>query len=221
MPHESYHLTKLEFLALKWTVKENFKEYLPYQPFLVKTGNNPLTYIMTTPNLNATGQQWVGALPQFNFTLEYQKGCDNTVANVLSQVTTQLDPDTVRSILNRAAIGVVHQAEVHNPTIVEGDISLEKEVHVATGCVLVQMHVTEWAKAQREDPLWSAVSDWLKAQKKTDLKALLVEHTSSKEGWLILQNQQNFTIHQGTLYLYSTPKGETEDLLLFVVPKAH
>ena len=44
--HEkNYHSTKLEFLALKWAVTEHFKEYLLYQPFLVKTDNNPLTYI--------------------------------------------------------------------------------------------------------------------------------------------------------------------------------
>ena len=72
--HEkNYHSTKLEFLALKWAVMEHFKEYLLYQPFLVKTDNNPLTYIMTTPNLDATGHQWVGALAKFNFQLEYQK----------------------------------------------------------------------------------------------------------------------------------------------------
>ena len=54
--HEkNYHSTKLEFLVLKWAVTEHFKEYLLYQPFLVKTDNNPLTYIMTTPNLDATG----------------------------------------------------------------------------------------------------------------------------------------------------------------------
>ena len=35
--HEkNYHSTKLEFLALKWAVMEHFKEYLLYQPFLVK-----------------------------------------------------------------------------------------------------------------------------------------------------------------------------------------
>ena len=73
--HEkNYHSTKLEFLALKWAIGEHFKEYLLYQPFLVKTDNNPLTYIMTTPNLDATGHQWVGALAKFNFWLEYQKG---------------------------------------------------------------------------------------------------------------------------------------------------
>ena len=221
-PHEkNYHLTKLEFLALKWAVMEQFKEYLPYQPFLVKTNTNPLTYIMMTPNHDATGHQWVGALVQFNFELEYQKGCDNTVADMLSWVRTQLDPDMVRSILDRVAIGAAHEAEVHDPGIVKGDLSLEKEVHVATGHALVQMHVTDWPEGQREDPMLSAVLDWLKAQKKTDLKALLAAHASSKEGQLILQNWQNFIIHQGALYLHSMPKDETEDLLLFVVPKAH
>ena len=54
--HEkNYHSTKLEFLVLKWAIKEHFKECLLYQPFLVKTDNNPLTYIMTTPKLDATG----------------------------------------------------------------------------------------------------------------------------------------------------------------------
>ena len=67
----------------------------------------------------------------------------------------------------------------------------------------------------------SAVLDWLKAQKQTHVKTLLAQHASSEEGKLILWNWQNFSIHQGALYLYSVPKGETENLLLFVVPKAH
>ena len=55
--HEkNYHSTKLKLLVLKWAITEHFKEYLLYQPFLVRTDNNPLTYIMTTPNLDVTGQ---------------------------------------------------------------------------------------------------------------------------------------------------------------------
>ena len=85
MTHEkNYNLTKLEFFALKWLVMEHFKEYLIYQPFLLRTDNNPLTYIMIRPNLDATGHQWVGAFVHFDFEMEYQKGCDNTVADVLS-----------------------------------------------------------------------------------------------------------------------------------------
>ena len=67
---------------------EHLKEYLLPQPFLVKTNNNPLTYIIMTLNLDATGNLWVAALAQFNFELEYQKEHDITVADVLSQVTT-------------------------------------------------------------------------------------------------------------------------------------
>ena len=53
--HEkNYHSTKLEFLMLKWAIMEHFKEYFLYQPFLVKTDNNPLMYIITAPNLDAT-----------------------------------------------------------------------------------------------------------------------------------------------------------------------
>ena len=85
MSHEkNYHSTKCEFLALKWVVMEHFKEYLFYQPFLVKTENNPITYIMMTPNLNATGHQYIGDLAHFNFEMEYQKGHYNTMADVLS-----------------------------------------------------------------------------------------------------------------------------------------
>ena len=70
--HEkNYHSTKLEFLALKWAIMEHFKEYLLYQPFLVRNDNNPLTYIMSTPNLDATGHRWVSALAKYDFQLEY------------------------------------------------------------------------------------------------------------------------------------------------------
>ena len=94
--HEkNYHSMKFEFPALKWAVMEHFKEYLLYQPFLVKTDNNSLTYIMTTSHLDTTGHQWVGALAKFNFWLEYQKGWDNTMADTLSQIITHLGSEAM------------------------------------------------------------------------------------------------------------------------------
>ena len=116
----------------------------------------------------------------------------------------------MRSILNGVTLGTVHQAKVQHPAMVEGDHHLEQEEHVVTGHVLVEMYVTDWAEAKREDPMLNIVLDWLKAQKKTDMNALLAEHTSSEEGRLILWNQQNFMIHQGALYLCSVPKGEAK-----------
>ena len=79
-------------------LQNTFKEYLPYQSFVVWMDNNPLMYIMSTPNLDVTGHQWVGTLAWFNFKSEYQKGAlQHCGRHVLSQVTTQLDPETVKS----------------------------------------------------------------------------------------------------------------------------
>ena len=100
---------------------------------------------MSTLNLDTTGHQWVGALVQFNFELEYQKGCDNMVADMLSWVITWLGLDTVRSILHGVTLGAAHHAKVHDPTVVEGDQHLEQEVCVTAGCALVEIHVTDWA----------------------------------------------------------------------------
>ena len=47
-----YNSSKLEFLALKWAITEQFHEYLQYHPFHVKTNNNPFMYVMSTPNLD-------------------------------------------------------------------------------------------------------------------------------------------------------------------------
>ena len=125
---KNYHSTKLEFLALKWAIMEHFKEYLLYQPFLVKTDNNPLTYIMATPNLDATGHQWVGALAKFNFWLEYQKGQDNAVADTLSQITTHLGLEAMHAILDGATLGASQRAEGEDPTVIKGDQEREKKV---------------------------------------------------------------------------------------------
>ena len=58
------------------------------------------------------------------------------------------------------------------------------------------MHVADWTKPKREDPVLNAVLDWLEALKKTDLKTLLGEHASSVDGQQVWRNHQNFVIHQ-------------------------
>ena len=104
------------------------------------------------------------------------------MADILSWITICLSPETMQSVLDGVALCAAHRTEGYDPAVVEGDYGIEKEVHVTTGQVLVEMHMTDWAKTQREDPVLNAVLDWLEAQKKTDLKTLLGEHASSKEG---------------------------------------
>ena len=81
------------------------------------------------------------------------------------------------------------------------------------------MHVTNWAAAQKEDPKLDAILQWFESKKGANLRTLLRDRVSSKEGQRVWRNCQNFTTHQGALYLHSTHKGENEDLLLFVVLK--
>ena len=57
--------------------------------------NNPLTYVLTTPNLDVTGHRRVGALTSYDFILECQKGSDNAAADARSQVPVRHDKDTV------------------------------------------------------------------------------------------------------------------------------
>ena len=71
------HSGKLEFLALKLAVCEHFRDYLYHVPaFIVYTDNNPLTYVLSTAKLNATGHRWVSELAGFSFsTWTRQQGC--------------------------------------------------------------------------------------------------------------------------------------------------
>ena len=103
---QRYHSNKQEFLALKWAVTEQFHEYLsPYgknrNEFVVCTDNNPLTYIFSSANLDAAGQRWVARLASYNFSLEYQKGKDNTVANFLSWMDECLPEEEVQEYLDK------------------------------------------------------------------------------------------------------------------------
>ena len=63
----NYLAHKLEFLALKWVVMDRFHEYLYGGKFDVYNDNNPLTYILTSAKLDATGQHWVASLANYDF----------------------------------------------------------------------------------------------------------------------------------------------------------
>ena len=84
------------------------------------------------------------------------------------------------------------RAEGEDPAVIEGDQQME-EIQVAAEQVLVEMHVTDWAAAQKKHPELDAVQQWLESKKKTDQRTLLGEHASSKEGQMVWRNCQNFT----------------------------
>ena len=85
---------------------EQFHEHLtPYgknrNEFVVRTDNNPLTYIFSSAHLDAAGHRRVAILADYNFSLEYQKGKDNTVADFLSHMENHLPEEEVEEVLCR------------------------------------------------------------------------------------------------------------------------
>ena len=82
----NYDIHKLEFLALKWSIMERFHEYLYGGHFDVYTDNNPLTYILTTAKLDATGQRWEASLANYNFKIFYKSGKLNVEADALLHI---------------------------------------------------------------------------------------------------------------------------------------
>ena len=111
---KNYHLHsgKLEFLALKWAITEKFHDYLSFgPPFTVYTDNNPLTYVMTSAKLNATGIRWVAELSNYQFTIKYRPGKTNqdadylsrnalTIDDLVEEATCEIEPTSVAPILN-------------------------------------------------------------------------------------------------------------------------
>ena len=146
-----YHSSRLEFLALKWAM----------------TDNNPLTYILTTPNLDALGHRWVTALAGYNMKLEYLKGSDNKVADALSHVLEKLDEETIRELHNCARIGYSLWAETDNINMIQEGEWVDQEVIVRAAQIVKQhkkfcnLANSDWVEAQQRDPVIPHVITWI------------------------------------------------------------
>ena len=87
-PEKNYnlHSGKLEFLAMKWAITDRFSDYLCYGPrFTVITDNNPLTYVLSSAKLNATGLRWIAELSNYQFDIKYKPGKKHGDADALSR----------------------------------------------------------------------------------------------------------------------------------------
>lgn len=91
----NYPAHKLEFLSLKWAVTEKFQDYLYGKKFTVVTDNNPLTYVLTSAKLDATGHRWVAALAAFDFEIRYRPGRNNADADSLSRLPESQQQDRI------------------------------------------------------------------------------------------------------------------------------
>ena len=230
-----YHSSKLEFLALKWAVTEQFCEYLQYGPFTVRTDNNPLTYILTTPNLDALGHHWVAALAGYDMSLEYLKGMDNKVADALSRVQDRLseeetrqilDNDTVKELLNCSVLSDTPRGEADNVRVIEEDQRNNQEVIVRSHQLVKQdknfrnLMNRDWADNQVRDLVIRHVIDWIERPRndKWTLGEFLKDWVPETDRRAYAAWEKQFKVIDKLLYLRVTAPGGTETLPVFVVP---
>ena len=149
---------------MKWAVTEKFSDYLMNNHFTVYTDNNPLTHVLSSAKLDATGQRWASALGQFNFDLIYRSGLNNKDANAMSRYPyekikgdcgnrVRIDDKTVKTICNNiqieALIEVIPSASIN---IVEATET--------QGQPMAQIEQREIRKSQREDEV---LGKWVRA----------------------------------------------------------
>ena len=234
---QRYHSNKQEFLTLKWAVTEQFHEYLsPYgknrNEFVVRTDNNPLTYIFSSANLDATGQCWVAHLASYNFSLEYQKGKDNTVADFLSQMSECLPEEEVqeylnkipypgvKAVLNNAIMPIEEHAEqvVRLTSDCQGDC--QEETVGARPARLATTNVTDWKQEQKEDPVLYQMAKHLRAPREM-FKAALQKVLDKKATAAYVKVKEQLLIKNGLLY-HKTQQGQADEIVFqFVVPERH
>ena len=224
-----YHSSKLEFLALKWAITEQFREYLQYQPFTVCMDNNPLTYILMTPNLDALGHRWVAALASYNMKLEYLKGSNNKVTDALSQVSMQkLDEETVAELLNCTQNSGTPQAETANIHVIEEGERVNQEV-IVWYTQIVKQHKQfwnlanlDWVKAQYKDPVIPQVVRWINRPRgdHRKLEEYLARVASNYEKHFYTACQKEFTVQDNLLYLQATLANSQDTAPVFVIPTA-
>ena len=218
-------------------VTEQFHEYLsPYgknrNEFVVHTDNNLLTYIFSSANLDAAGQCWVAHLASYNFSLEYQKGKDNTVANFLSWMNERLPEEEVQEYLNKIPYPGV-KAVLNNaitpikkcaeqgvwPSSHCQDVCQEETVG-ARPARLATTNVTDWKQEQKEDPVLYQVAKHLRAPRET-FRAALHKVLDKKATAAYVKAKEQLLIKNGLLYC-KTRQGQADKIMFqFIVPQRH
>ena len=234
---QRYHSNKQEFLTLKWVVTEQFHEYLlPYgknrNEFVIHTNNNPLTYIFSSANLDAAGQRWVARLASYNFSLEYQKGKDNTVADFLSQMNERLPEEEVQEYLNKipypgvkavldnAIMPIEEHAEQGVRPSSDCQDVCQKETVGARPARLATTNVTDWKQEQKEDPVLYQVVKHLRVPREM-FKAALHKVLDKKATAAYVKVKEQLLIKNGLLYHKTRQEQANEIVFQFVVPQRH
>ena len=228
----NYPAHKLEFLALKWAITEKFHDYLYGQETHVYTDNNPLTYVLTTAKLDATGHRWLAALANYNLTLTYRTGKTNIDADLLSRnppldsengsgddqpgLTQTVIQSTIRAVVD--GVKVVQDADAPLIEILGHDGTLHVEPPPPhTEEFLFQVDdPPDWYEEQRADPDIRRVLRFKEAGQLPTRKEQKQETPNVR---YLLREWDKLTVKEGVLYRKRVVDGQLTHQL--VLPAKH
>ena len=159
----NYPAHKLEFLALKWAVCEKFHEYLcGAKTFDIYTGNNPLTYVLTSAKLDACDQRWVAKLANYNFTIRYRCGQSYVEADALSRISwpevlSDADIDIDLECMDTHGINAVLTGTNSKSSLIESVSCSSKIIPDELDVGNNSTTALDWVKLQRTDPNLSVI----------------------------------------------------------------
>lgn len=202
----NYPVHKLEFLALKWAITEKFKDYLYGNHFTVLTDNNPLTYVLSTAKLDATGHRWIAALAAFDFDIVYRSGKQNIDADALSRLPETIE--TEKMSFNSDAIHAICDAAQPVPYI----DSLTETSDFEFDATPLSSHINiEIRKEQRNDPVlkqWFGILQQGQRPSKKDV-------VKSPQHLFIFNNFEKLKFIRGVLYRETqTEEKSTKQIVL-------
>ena len=208
----NYPVHKLEFLALKWAITDKFHEYLYGSQFQVYTDNNPLTYVLPTAKLDATGHRWVAALSNYTFSIIYKPGKGHIDADALSHIrwpeAMELGSQTVHAVCEG----------VQTP---DGKVeTLCQEAHVVDALSEDRappgMTSLEWCHIQTQDLILSQI---MREIKNKSLDKMKIKMGMPSELKAIIRNRTHLILKHGVLYKKARVNARTKQLL--VVPQSY
>ena len=209
-----YPAHKLEFLALKWAITEKFSDYLYGHQFSVFTDNNPLTYVLTSARLDATGHRWLAALSMYTFDIKYRPGQASADVDILSrlpQCQTPPESDDEESIPMDSVKAVCQQSQSYaycegfcNSTRVVQDSFEEKPQDFR------RHSSAEIRQAQLEDPI---LGIWMKAFEKGKRPSIAGLSNPSAHRTLH-QMWDQLKLHDGKLVREATVEGSVRQQLV-------
>ena len=104
--------------------------------------------------------------------------------DALSQVTSKLDAETVKSILDGVGVRTTDRANAHDPVVTKADeeiCKLVQETATLTQATCIDLCVIDWVTAQQGDPILKATIEWISDQEVQDLKHLLGSGADTEE----------------------------------------